>query len=89
MFISILYMVFKFILWILSIVSVIGTVIIGVIFIGALTKALPVVGILLALIVLSVAVYYIIMFVNDKKEKKLYKQNLRNSYENISPEIKR
>ncbi len=89
MFISILYIAFKFILWILSIVSVIGTVIIGVIVIGALIKTLPVVGILLALIVLSVAVYYIILFVNDQKEKKLYKQNLRNRHENTSPEIKR
>lgn len=64
----------KFIVLIFKIAIGLGCVIIGLITIGALILAIievfPAVGIVLAAIVISVAVYHIVLFVKDKKEEK-------------------
>lgn len=56
-------------------------VIIGVATIIGIIKSVPVLGIILAVIALSVAAYFIVRFVKDKKEERLYhtaEENRRN-----------
>lgn len=66
----------KFIILLFKIVLGSACIILGVItvgaFIAAVVNVFPAVGIILAVAVLSVAVYYVISFV---KNKKLYKRN--------------
>ncbi|MBQ2842173.1 MAG: hypothetical protein IJE72_03975 [Clostridia bacterium] len=69
----------KFIGFLFKVTIGLACVVLGLITIGALIAAIfsvfPVVGIILAVIVLSVAVCYVISFVKNKKEEKLYKRN--------------
>lgn len=73
MIITALVCAFKFIVLLLQIIMGAGLVIVGLITIGALILAIievfPAVGIVLAAIILSVAVYHIVLFVKDKKEE--------------------
>ncbi len=85
--------VFEFIMLLLKPVLVIAVIMTAIIvagaFIAAIFSVFPVVGIILATIVISAVIYKVAVFVKDKKEEKHFREAEENRRKKLNKELEK